>query len=147
MKLLASFLVLMSLSIPVFASGTDADIAAIKAHDKAMKEQDAKYKAEEENRKRQEAAFKKQQNAQTANAVRPLLGKAAEGKSDEEVIRLYEAKAAREDKNTPQKVEAARAQSEAATQAVTGKSVEDMQNMSDDDLNKMEADLKKKYGQ
>lgn len=147
MKLFAALVVLMSFSIPVYASGTDADIAAIKAHDKAMKESDAKYKAEEENRKRQEAAFKKNQNAQTANAVRPQLGKAAEGKSDEEVIRMYEAKVAREEKNTPQQAEAARAQSEAATQGVTGKSVEDMQNMSDEDLNKMEAELKKKYGQ
>lgn len=145
MKLRASFLVLMSLAIPVYASGTDADIVEIKAHEKAMKESDAKYKTDEANRKQQEAAFKKEQNAQTASAVRPLLGKAAEGKSDEEVIRLYEEKAAREDKSTQQKTAAARAQGEAATKSVTGKSIEDMQNMSDEDMDKMEAELKKKY--
>src|SRR5450830_1071286 len=98
MKLHAVFLVLLSLSLQALASGTDADLAAIKAHEKAIKESDAGFKAKETDRKRQEAAYKKKQDAQTATALRPQLGKAAEGKSDEEVIRLYENKAKQQDK-------------------------------------------------
>ena len=145
MKLIATFLMLMSLSVPVYASGTDADLSEIKAHEKAMKEKNASDKVQEENRKRQEAAFIAKQNAQTASAMRPLLGKAAEGKSDEEVIRMYEAKVAQDDKKTPPNEDAIRAQSEATTKKMTGKSLQDMQNMSDEDLDKMEAEMLKKY--
>lgn len=145
MKLIAAFLMLMSLSIPAYASGTDADLAEIKAHEKAMKEKNAMDKVQEENRKKQEAAFIAKQNAQTASAVRPQLGKAAEGKSDEEVIRMYEAKVAQENKKTPPNEDAIRAQSDATTKNVTGKSVQDMQNMSDEELDKMEAEMLKKY--
>lgn len=137
----------MSLSIPVYASGTDEDLAEIKAHEQAVKEADANYKAQEEQNKRQTAAFKAKQNAQTANAIRPQLGKAAEGKSDEAVIRMYEEKAAREDKNKPQDEAAIRKNGDSLTQKTLGKSMQDMQNMSDEDLNKMEEQLKKQYGQ
>jgi hypothetical protein len=147
MNSLAALLVLMSLSIPVHASGTDADIAEIKAHEKATKEADVKYKAQQEQNKRETAAFKAKQDAQTANAVRPQLGKAAEGKSDQEVIRMYEEKVAREDKQKPKDEAAIRSDSDALTQKTTGHSLEDMQNMSDEDLNKTEEQLKKQYGQ
>lgn len=147
MKLLAASLILMSIAAPVFASGTDADIAGIKAHDKAMQVSDARYKAKQEETRRATAAAKKTQDAQTAAAVRPMLGKTAEGKSDAEVVRMYEAKVAQDDKKGPPDEAAIRAQSEATTQGMTGKSVQDMQNMSDEDMDKMEADLKKKYGQ
>jgi hypothetical protein len=145
MKLLAPFLVLMSLSMQVLASGTEEDLAAIKAHDTAVKKSDAGFKAKEADRKRQEAAFKKKQDAQTASAVRPLLGKAAEGKSDEEVIRMYKKRAKQEDKKTPDEA-AIRAKGDAQSRSVTGKSMQDMQNMSDADLNKMEEKLLKQYG-
>ena len=145
MKLIVTFLMLMSLSVPAYASGTDADLAEIKAHEKAMKEKNASDKVQEENRKKQEAAFIAKQNAQTASAVRPLLGKDAEGKSDEEVIRMYEAKVAQDDKKKPQNEDAIRAQGEAATKKMTGKSIQDMQNMSDEELDKLEAEMLKKY--
>jgi len=147
MKLLATFLILMSFSAPVYASGTDADIAEIKAHEKAMKEKDANYKVQAENRKREGAAITAQRNAQQAKAIRPLLGKAAEGKADEEVIRMYEAKAAQANKTTPANEDAIRAQSEEAIKNLTGKTLQEMQNMSEGDMNKMEAELLKKYGQ
>ena len=145
MKLIATFLMLMSLSIPAYASGTDADLAEIKAHEKAMQEKNANDKVQEENRKRQEAAFIAKQNAQTASAMRPQLGKAAEGKSDEEVIRMYEAKVAQDEKKTPPNEDAIRAQGDATTKKMTGKSMQDMQNMSDEDMDKMEAEMLKKY--
>lgn len=146
MKSFAALMVLMSLSIPVHASGTDADLAEIKAHEKAMQEADAKYKAQEEKNKQATAAIKAKQEAQTANAVRPQLGKAAEGKSDAEVIRMYEAKVAREDRNPPDEA-AIRGNSDAMMQNMTGHSMQDMQNMSDEDMDKMEEQLKKQYGQ
>ena len=145
MKLLAPFLVLMSLSIQVFASGTEEDMAAIKAHEQATKGSDARFKAKEADRKRQESAFKKKQDAQTANAVRPLLGKVAEGKSDEEVIRMYQKKAKQDDKKITDEA-AIRAKSDAQARSVTGKSMQEMQNMSDADLNKTEERLLKQYG-
>ena len=145
MKLPAALFALMSLSTQVFASGTDEDLAAIKAHDKAAKEAAAKDDAKAADRKRQESDFKKKQDAQTANAVRPLLGKVAEGKSDEEVVRMFEARAKQGDKTKPDEG-AIRAKSDAQTRNVTGRSLQDMQNMSDADLDKAEAALLKQYG-
>ncbi|MCX5870079.1 MAG: hypothetical protein NTY00_05455 [Deltaproteobacteria bacterium] len=58
---------------------------------------------------------------------------------------MYEAKVAQDDKKTPPNEDAIRAQSEAMTKNMTGKSVQDMQNMSDEDLDKMEAEMLKKY--
>jgi hypothetical protein len=144
MKPLLALLVLMSLSSMAWASGTDEDMAAIKAQEKAAKESNAKFDAKEKDRKKQEAAFKKTQEAQTANAVRPMLGKAAVGKSDAEVVRMYEAKAQKESGKQPDEA-AIRAKGDAQSRIVTGKSMQDMQNMSDSDLNKMEADLIKQY--
>jgi len=147
MKLLVILLVLMSLSISAHASGTDEDLAAIKAHEKTVKESEAKYKVQEEKNMREAAAFKAKQNAQTANAIRPQLGKAAKGKSDEEVIRMYEEKVMREDQNRPHDEAAIRNNADAVTQKTLGKSLQDMQNMSDEDMAKMEEQLKKQYGQ
>jgi hypothetical protein len=146
MKLFPTLLVLVSFSSMVYASGTDEDMAAIKAHEKAVKESNAKFDAKEKDRKKQEAAFKKKQDAQTASAVRPMLGKAAVGKSDAEVVRMYEAKAQKDNGKQPDEA-AIRAKGDAKSRSVTGKSMKDMQNMSDSDLNKMEADLLKQYKQ
>jgi ribosomal protein L18 len=145
MKLFAALFTLMSLSTQVLASGTDEDLAAIKAHDKAVKESNAKDAARSADRKRQESDFKRKQDTQTANAVRPLLGKAAEGKSDEEVVRMFEERAKQGDKNKPDEG-AIRAKSDAQTRSVTGRSLQDMQTMSDAELDKAEAALLKQYG-
>ena len=144
MKPLPALLVLMSLSSMACASGADEDMAAIKAQDKAEKESNARFDAKEKDRKKQEAACKKSQETQTANAVRPMLGKAAVGKSDAEVVRMYEAKAQKEGGKQPDEA-TIRAKGDAQSRTVTGKSMQDMQNMSDSDLNKMEADLLKQY--
>ena len=144
MKPLPALLVLMSLSSMACASGADEDMAVIKAQDKAEKESNARFDAKEKDRKKQEAAFKKSQETQTANAVRPMLGKAAVGKSDAEVVRMYEAKAQKEGGKQPDEA-TIRAKGDAQSRTVTGKSMQDMQNMSDSDLNKMEADLLKQY--
>lgn len=146
MKLRVVLLILLGLSSQAYASGTDADLAAIKAQEKAAKESDAAFKAKETERKRQEVAFKKKQDAQTAGIFRPQLGKAAEGKSDEEVIRMYELKVKQDDKKKPDEA-AIRAKSDAQSRSVTGKSLKDMQDMSDADMDKVEAALLKKYKQ
>jgi hypothetical protein len=145
MKLFAALLLLISLCGFACASGTDEDLAAIKAHDKAMTESNARNNAKDADRKRQEAAFKKKQDAQTANAVRAQLGKAAEGKSDAEVVRMYEAKVKQGDKTKIDET-AIRAKSDSQSRQVTGKSIQDLQNMSDADLDKAEAALMKQYG-
>jgi hypothetical protein len=147
MKSIAALLILISLFIPVYASGTDEDLAEIKAHEKAAKEAEINNRVQEEQNLREAAAFKAKQNAQTANAIRPQLGKAAKGKSDEEVIRMYEEKVAREDNKKPLDEADIHNKSDALTQQTLGKSLQDMENMSDDDMNKLEAQMKKQYGQ
>ena len=46
-----------------------------------------------------------------------------------------------------QKMEANRSQSDAQLQSVTGKTMQEMENMSDEELDKMTDELEKKYGQ
>lgn len=150
MKLLAAILVLMSFSINstlVHASGSEESIAKVRAAEQARKESDARHAAEQAEQRRKTAAMEKEQNAQAAAAVRPMFGAAAVGKSDEEVLRMYEEKVAREDAKGEPDVDVMRKNSDALTHGITGKSIDDINNMSDADLDKLEAETLKKYGQ
>ena len=60
---------------------------------------------------------------------------------------MYEEKVARENNNKPKDEAAIRKDSDALTQKTLGKSMLDMENMSDEDMAKMEEQLKKQYGQ
>ena len=85
------------------------------------------------------------------DAKRKTLGAAAQGKSDAEVDKLYAAKI-KSDTDAAYRVadEGKRAlssgQGAAAVKQVTGKSMKEIQNMSDAELDALAKDLEKKYG-
>src|SRR5512138_2816393 len=101
--------------------------AAQEARDKA--ERDAAQRAEQQ--KQQAIQAKKQEaearmNAETMKSKRKSLGPAADGKSDAEVNRLYNAKVRKDTNAANQKADATRStinqqQNEAAMKSVTGK--------------------------
>ncbi len=141
MKLLAAILVLMSFSINstlVHASGSDESIAKVRAGEQARKESDARHKAEMAEQRRQAAESEKQSNASMAATMRPLLGAAAVGKSDAEVVRLYEEKVARDDASGTSEKAAADAANMGTQKNITGYNAQQMDDMSDDEIDKTE---------
>ena len=145
MKTLAAVLVLMSLSMTVHASGTDEDMAEIAAHEKAMKESDAKFEAKQAENRRQMDAMQKQQVTQMAAAVRPVLGAAAIGKSDAEVVRMYEEMVEREDANSANNDNTTQENDNVMPKGMPGFSAQDVENMSDQDIDKLEQQTFDKY--
>lgn len=151
MKSLAALLVLMSLSIPVYADMSAEDKAADDAQNVADAEAAARKKAQEEAFDRQNEALKakliKQAEDEGTVNMRKVLGKDAEGKSDAEVRRLYDQRSTQAVQDLTEKEAATRGERDAAMQNMTGKSLEDLENMSDADMDKMAEELEKKYGQ
>ena len=168
MRFVPALLVLMSLSLPVHAdwdaAGEAREAAAAKAEadrqaavDKKNTSAAARETLQKEGidttgksddaviemmdaRMRQNKAAVDQAQANSINHMRKTLGTAADGKSDEEVMRMYTA-------HYQQKMQANSSQSDAQLQSVTGKTMQEMENMSDEELDKMTGELEKKYGQ
>ena len=175
MKSLAALLVLMSLSIPVNADWDPALEAREQAEAKAAAERqaaidkknqatasreilrkegiDTTEKSDEEvigmlnARIQQSKTDAAQSYTDTMNDIRKQLGKAADGKSDDEVRLMYEKHNARLSQDLQQKAADTHDERDAAMQNMTGKSLEDLENMSDADMDKMAEELEKKYGQ
>jgi len=168
MRFVPALLVLMSLSLPVHAdwdaAGEAREAAAAKAEadrqaavnkkntaaaaretlqkegiDTTGKSDDAVIEMMDA-RMRQNKAAVDQAQANSINHMRKTLGTAADGKSDEEVTQLYAA-------HYQQQMESHRSQGDAQLKSVTGKSMQEMENMSDEELDKMADELEKKYGQ
>ena len=175
MRFVPALLVLMSLSIPVHAdwdaAGEAREAAAAKAEadrqaavnkkntaaaaretlqkegiDTTGKSDDAVIEMMDA-RMRQNKAAVDQAQAKSISDMRKTLGTAADGKSDEEVMAMYAARAQQQAEHYQQQIEANRDQTDAQLQSVTGKTMQEMQNMSDEELDKMADDLEKKYGQ
>jgi len=168
MKFVPTLLVLMSLSIPVHAdwdaAGEAREAAAAKAEadrqaavDKKNMAAAARESLQKEGidttgksddevigmvnaRMRQNKAATDQALTKSISDMRKTLGAAADGKSDEEVMRMYTA-------HYEQKMNANRGQADAQLQSVTGKTMQEMENMSEEELDKMTDELEKKYGQ
>lgn len=85
--------------------------------------------------------------AKGVSDMRKALGKEADGKSDDQVTALYSAKMERDSTALMKKVEADRPKLEAGVKDMTGHSMDDMSNMSDEDLDKLEKQMEQKYGQ
>lgn len=86
------------------------------------------------------------------DSKRKNLGAGAAGKSDAEVNRLYDAKIKQttEDANRlAQEARSALSQGKgaAAVKQVTGKSLQELENMSDEEAKALSRELEKKYGQ
>ena len=125
--------------------------------DKALEAQEeAQRKAIEAEQKRKDAEAKAMKSNAEMTAKRKFLGKEAEGKSDTEVSRLYERKLAnmqRPSKDVEaigrdmQKKEVeTRSERDAAVKKMYGKSLKDMESMSDEELDAFAKELEKQYG-
>ncbi len=149
MKLNVALLVLSSvlISLPAYAdmSKEDAaadDAAAKKRHDAAA--QEAARKAELE---RKNDALKAKFTGDSVRGMRKELGASAVGKSDDEVMRMYKEKGAQDTRNMQQLEASTRSERDSAMQNMAGKSLQDLENMSEEDTDRLTEELLKKYGQ
>jgi hypothetical protein len=146
-KLIALAL-LSALATPAFAD-----------YDPELERQEAaRREAEQKEHARRQAEAQRLRNETEVRAMRQALGPEAEGKSDAEVRSLYGAKVAAQMRaaeaaaaNAPSAAEQERMQrgSEAGTRTVeemTGKSLEELENMSDEEAEALQRELEKKYG-
>ena len=142
---LAVLALLAGLAVPAFADW-----------DPELERQEAAQReaAEKEQQRKQAEA-----DARKLGAMRQFLGAEAEGKSDAEVRRLYDAKLAAYQKQGEAAAAAAPTAEEAEKQArdtrdasgaavkeMTGKSLEELENMSDEEAEALQRELEKKYG-
>ncbi|MDX8128168.1 hypothetical protein QLH52_12805 [Methylomonas sp. OY6] len=91
-------------------------------------------------------------NREMMDSKRKNLGAAAKGKSDAEVNRLYDAKIKQTTDEANRLAQEARSalsqgQGAAAVKQVTGKSLQELENMSDEEADALSRELEKKYGQ
>jgi len=91
-------------------------------------------------------------NQEMMDSKRKNLGAAAKGKSDAEVNRLYDAKIKQTTDEANRLAQEARSalsqgQGAAAVKQVTGKSLQELENMSDEEADALSRELEKKYGQ
>ena len=147
---------LMRRSLAVLALLAGLAVPAFADWDPELERQEAAQReaAEKEQQRKQAEA-----DAMKLTAMRQFLGAEAEGKSDAEVRRLYDAKLAAYQKQgeaaaaTAPTAEAAEKQgrdtrdaSGAAVKEMTGKSLEELENMSDEEAEALQRELEKKYG-
>ena len=150
MKILAPlFVVLMLGHEAVFA---DWD-PALEAREQAKRDLEARKDAEQE---RQAQQMKRDAQAKVDVGVmqskRDTLGAVAKGKSDAEVNALYEARIKQDTAAAAAAHSKARAalgsgDGAAAVKQVTGKSMADMESMSDAELEALGREMEQKYGQ
>jgi hypothetical protein len=77
--------------------------------------------------------------------MRKDLGKQANGKSDAEVKKLWDAKVKTDAKNIQQQEATTRPIKDAQMKKMYGKDTKDLMNMSDEDLEVFSKDVEKKY--
>ena len=125
--------------------------AALEAREQAQRE--AAQKAERE-KQRQAEKMKSDANAkynkELMDSKRKTLGAAAQGKSDAEVDKLYDAKIKKDTAAAYKEADAGRAalssgQGAAAMKSTTGKSMQEIQNMSDAEREAWSKEMEKKY--
>ena len=118
---------------------------ALEAQEKAQRDA-AQKAAREDQRKIQKMkdAAAAQYNKEQVAAKRKTLGAAAQGKSDAEVDKLYAAKI-KSDSDAANRALSS-GQGAAALKQSTGKSMQEIQNMSPAELEAMGKELEKKYG-
>ncbi len=134
--------------LPAFADW-DPELEAQEQREReaAAREQAARDAAAQKMKREAEAKYRAEQLADK----RKYLGAAANGKSDAEVDRLYDQKVA-QTKNEAMDAwnEGQRKlkspQGKAATKEVTGYTMEEMQNMSDEELDALAKKMEQKYG-
>ena len=126
----------------------------------ALADYDPKLEAQEAAQRKAEAAaaakrkadFEKQKSAAEAKGMRGQLGKEAEGKSDAEVKRIYDAKVNAQ-LDMAKKAQAGgaapgsdMAKGDAQVKAMTGKSMQDIQKMTPAEQEAFARQMEKQYG-
>ena len=112
---------------------------------------EAKRAAQEQEAARMCAAAESKAQAELMASYRKSLGAAATGKSDAEVMQLMQARQQESMATAARGAAAASAamadpRNAAAVQSVTGKSMEQLQNMSDAEAEALAREMEKKYG-
>jgi osmotically-inducible protein OsmY len=145
--------ILLSLLALLISHPASADYdAALEAREAAQRAAAAKKQAEETRRMQQiQAEAQAKANKEDIERKRKYLGASANGKSDAEVKTLYDAKV----KATTAEAHKAYAdgmkavnspEGQASMKAVTGKTMKELQNMSDAELDALSKQMEKKYG-
>ena len=147
-RLVAGVMLSLAVTAPAFADW-DAEAEARREAERAA-ERRAEEARQRENQRLKDAANARG-NAAVMAEKRKYLGAAANGKSDAEVNRLYDAKVSRTTADAYAKgAEAQRkmnsAEGQAALREVTGKSMQDLENMSDAELEALGREMERKYG-
>ncbi len=131
----AATVVLLALlaSAPAFADYDPAEEAREKAQrDAAQRAEQQKQQEIQRQKQDAQAKYNAAVSAETMKSKRKALGAAADGKSDADVNRLYDAKLQKDSD---------------AIKGVTGKSMKDMEKMSNAELEALARELEKKYKQ
>jgi len=151
MKKIVCFIVFSVFSLHALADWDYELEAKEAAEKKALEEQQAKENAKADvMRKDAEAkanAKMQQQNKKTMASKRKALGKAANGKSDAEVEKLYDAKVQKDMAEAQKAANTPNPEKEAQMKKMYGKDTKDLMNMSDEELEAFSKDMEKKYNQ
>lgn len=121
------------------------------AREAAKQAEQAKQQEMQRLKKEAETKANAAMNQQMMDTKRKALGAAANGKSDAEVNRLYDAKLKGDMERAGRTVESSRnalshGQGADALKQVTGKSLKDMENMSDAEAEALIREMEKQYG-
>ncbi|AMK76176.1 MULTISPECIES: hypothetical protein [Methylomonas] len=146
--------VILLILLTIFNTNALADWdPELEAQEQAQREaaQRAEQAREREAQKMIDAANAKA-NREMMDSKRKNLGAATKGKSDAEVNRLYDAKIKQTTEDANRLAQEARSalsqgQGAAAVKQVTGKSLQELENMSDEEAEALSRELEKKYGQ
>ena len=141
-------ILVLFLSVPAIADWDPSEEARYEAERKAAEQ--AGQERQRELQKIQDEA-KAKYAAQVMQEKRKTLGAAADGKSDAEVLILYDAKIAEDIATANQHAAEARealssGQGAAAVKQVTGKTLEELENMTDEEAEALGREMEKKYG-
>lgn len=128
----------------------DPELEAREQAERAAAQRVEQEKQREMQKIRSEAEAKA--NKASMDSKRQTLGAAANGKSDAEVNRLYDAKIKQTTEEANRVAQEARSalsqgQGAAAVKRVTGKTLQELENMSDQEADALAREMEKKYGQ
>jgi hypothetical protein len=144
------FLILISIlsSVHALADGDAAQDARDAAQERAQQEAAQREKAQREQQMQtMQNEINAEYNKEAMDSKRKMLGSAATGKSDAEVNDLYDAKI-KEGTQTAQNARKALSEGQGAdaVKQVTGKSMAELENMSDEEAEAFSKAMEEKYG-
>jgi hypothetical protein len=148
-KSLLLAILLAFVSVHVYADWDAAQEAKDAAEKKAQEQKEAHEKAKTDaimkKNDDQAKAEMAAQDKKTVASMRKDLGKKANGKSDAEVKKMWDAKVKTDTKNIQQKEAETRPMKDAEMKKMYGKDTSELMNMSDEELDKFSKDVDKKY--